>query len=234
MRALLISGLLLLGVSAPPLLLMAREAAVSRSVSARYSVERIISAAPDIYDSALEAKIGGHRVQLLDEYPIEPRVPFEDESLTRPGTVRIVVDGKVRSTPVAATIRVNKRDANRYWGFSYLQRLHDRDGAERLVVAQRLGGNRYRTVSVFADGNVVEDEFSYADRCDFPVRAILIRNVVPHPSGYCSDVLQVWPSIFYPVLYPLLSGFLGGAFIGVAVVAGYFRRRSVGTGKKDA
>jgi hypothetical protein len=234
MRTLLISGLLVLGVSAPPLLLMAREAAVSRSVSARYTVERIISTAPGIHDSSLEAEIGGHRVQLLDEYPIKARVPFEDESLTRPGTVRIVVDGKVRSTPVAATVRVNKRDANRYWGFSYLQRLHDRDGTESLVVAQRLGGNRYRTVSVFADGNVVEDEFGYADRCELPVRAILIRNVVPHPSGYCSDVLQVWPSIFYPVLYPWVSGLLGGAFVGVALVAGYFRRRSVTTREKDA
>jgi hypothetical protein len=81
---------------------------------------------------------------------------------------------------------------------------------------------------------VIEDEFSYADRCQLPVRAILIRNVVPHPSGYCSDVLQVWPSIFYPVLYPWVSGLLGGAFVGVAVVAGYFRRRSAGAREKDA
>lgn len=232
MRTLLISGLVLLGVSAPPLLLMAREAAVSRSVSARYSVDRIISAAPDMHGGALEAEIGGHKVQLLDEYPIKPREPFEDESLTRPGTVRIVVDGQVRSTPVAATVRVNKRDANRYWGFSYLQRVHDREGVASLVVAQRLGGNRYRTVSVFADGEVVEDEFDYADRCEPPVRALLIRYVVPHPSGYCSDVLQVWPSIFYPVLYPWGSGLLGGGFVGVGLVVGYLRRRSADTREK--
>lgn len=225
MRTLLVSGLLLLGVSAPPLLLMAREAAVDRSVSARYSVERIP-------DGALEAEIGGHRVQMLDDYPIKPRVPFEDGTVTKPGTVRIVVDGQGRSSPIAATVRVNQRDANRYWGFSYLQRLHDRDGAERLVIAQRLDGSRYRTVSVSADGEVVEDEFGYEDRCEPPVRALLIRSVVPHPSGYCSDVLQVWPSIFYPVLYPWLSGALGGACAGAALVVGYLRRRSEGARKK--
>lgn len=226
MRTLLVSGLLLLGVSAPPLLLMAREVAVDRSVSTRYSVERI-------HSGALEAQIGGHRVQLLDEYPIKPREPFEDESLTRPGTVRIVVDGQVRSTPVAATVRVNKRDDNRYWGFSYLQRLHDREGAESLVVAQRLGGNRYRTVYVFANGKVVEDEFGYADRCEPPVRALLIRYVVGHPSGYCSEVLQVWPSVFYPLLYPWISGALGGVFVGAALVVGYSRRRSERRGKES-
>ncbi len=206
---------------------MAREAAVGNRVSDRYSVERIPN-------GALEARIGGHRVQMTDDYPIKPREPFEDSTVTKPGTVRIVVDGQVRSSPLPATVRVNQRDANRYWGFSYLQRLHDREGAERLVIAQRLGGNRYRTVSVFGDGKVVEDEFGYEERCEPPVRALLIRHVVPHPSGYCSDVLQVWPSLLYPVLYPWVSGLLGGAFVGVALVAGHFRRRLAGTREKDA
>lgn len=227
MRTLLIAGLLLLGVSAPPLLLMGREAAVDRSVSVRYAVERIPG-------GSLEAEIGGHRVQMLDDYAIKPREPFEDGTLTKPGTIRIVVDGQVRSSPIAGTVRVNQRDANRYWGFSYLQRLHDREGAERLVVAQRLGGNRYRTVSVFADGEVVEDEFGYGDRCKPPVRALLIRYVVPHPSGYCSDVLQVWPSIFYPMLYPWLSGALGSAFVGMALIVGYLRRRADGRRRERA
>ena len=223
-RLLLISGLVLCGISAPPLFLMGREVLIERSVSARYLVDRIVSRAPDMHAGALEADIGGHTVQLLDEYPIEPREPFEDENVTRPGTIRIVVDGQVRSAPVEATIRVNKRDANRYWGYSYLQRLQDRDGPERLVVAQPLGGNRYRTVSVFADGTVIEDEFDYGDRCAPPLRALLIRSVVPHPSGYCSDVLQVWPSTLHPVLYPWASGALGGVLVCVALVAVSMRR----------
>ncbi len=85
----------------------------------------------------------------------------------------------------------------------------DRGNGDRLVVAQNLGGGQYRTVSVFADGRVVEDQFDYASRCTPPVRAELIRYVVPHPSGYCSDVMQGWPSLWYPVLYPFVSGGLG-------------------------
>jgi hypothetical protein len=37
----------------------------------------------------------------------------------------------------------------------------------------------------------------------------VIRYVVPHPSGFCSDLMQVWPTIWYPLLYPWLSGALG-------------------------
>jgi len=224
MRLILIFGLVLSVVSAPPLFLMGRETVIERSVSERYVVDRIVSRAPDMHGGAIEAEIGGHTVELRDEYPIRPREPFEGEGVTRPGTVRIVVDGQVRSSPVEATIRVNQRDANRYWGYSHLQRLQDRDGPDRLVVSQRLAGNRYRTVSVFADGRVLEDEFDYVDRCDPPVRALVIRFVVPYPSGYCSEVLQVWPSILYPVLYPWASGALGGLLVCVALVAEVLRR----------
>jgi hypothetical protein len=91
-------------------------------------------------------------------------------------------------------------------------RLVDRQGTDRLVVAENLGLGRYRTISVFPDGRVVEDQFDYASRCTPPVRAVLIRAVVPHPSGFCSDVMQIWLRLWYPVLYPCVSGILGGLF----------------------
>ena len=87
-------------------------------------------------------------------------------------------------------------------------KLIDREVGERVVVAVHIGA-LYRTVSVFPDGRVVEDTFSYGGRCSPPVRGLLIRDVVPHPSGVCSDVLQAWSSIFYPLLYPLVSGLAG-------------------------
>jgi hypothetical protein len=148
------------------------------------------------------------RVELSDDQPFA-REPFKTEKSQRAsGLVQVFVDGRSISTPVVATIRLTRRDANRYWGFVYFMKLIDRQGPDRLVVAQNLGGGQYRTVSVFADGQVVVDTFEYAARCNPPVRAALIRFVVPHPSGFCSDVRQVWPSIWYPVLYPWLSGAL--------------------------
>lgn len=198
MRTLVIIGFVLLAVSAPPLVLMGREMTIASAVAQRYAVEQIISAEPGMYGGALAGEIAGHRVELVDDQPFKSREPFKVDDARAPGFVRVVVDGRVHSTPVAATIRLNSRDANRYWGFVYLMKLIDQQGPERLVVAQNLGQGQFRTVSVFPDGQVVEDQFRYEARCSPPVRALLIRSVVPHPSGYCSDVMQVWPSILVP------------------------------------
>lgn len=205
MRALFIVGVVLLGISAKPLALIGREVAIGNAIAARYSVERIISRERGMEGGALRAEIGGHVAALQDEQP------FADNGDTRvDGVVRILIDGRDYSNHSLAKIRLNRRDANRYWGYVYLMRLVDHEeGTQQLVVAQRLGRGHYRTLTVPADGRVVEDQFEYAGRCEPPVRALLIRYVVPHPSGFCSDVMQVWPSVFYPVLYPWASGALG-------------------------
>jgi hypothetical protein len=95
-----------------------------------------------------------------------------------------------------------------------MMRLVDREErADRIVVAQTIGPYKYRTVSVAMDGAVTEDQFDYRERCSPPIRASLIRNVVPHPIGFCSDVMTVWPTISYPILYPWISGVLGVLFV---------------------
>ena len=220
MRAALIIGLSLLGISAPPLFLMAREVIVGSVVTKRYAVQPVDS-------GALHAEVGGHAVELVDNQPVAPEEPFKINDGREPGSVSIRVDGQVVSTPVRAIVRVHRRDADRYWGYVYLMRVVDREGPERLVVAQNLGQGEYRTVSVFADGNIIEDKFNYGARCSPPIRAQLIRFVVPHPSGYCSDVLQVWPSLFYPILYPWFSGLAGFISLGVSGVL-WRRRRRIG------
>ena len=192
-------------------------------VTARYAVEGIVSSEKGMEGGALRTEIGGHIVELVDDRPVAPDEPFKINDAREPGSVSIRVDGREVSTPVKAIVRLHRRDANRYWGYVYLGRLVDREGPERLVVAQNLGQGEYRTVSVFADGNIVEDKFSYGARCSPPVRAELIRSVVPHPSGYCSDVMQVWPSLFYPILYPWFSGLMG--FVSVGLAGALWRRR---------
>jgi hypothetical protein len=231
MRTLLLVGFTLVTISAPPLALWAREMAIGSGVNARYSVERIArSSEPDIVDSALRSVIGGHTVELVDDQPFKAREPFTAGDVRAEGLVRVLVDGRVHSAPVRGTIRLESRDANRYWGFAYLMRLVDRQGTDRLVVAENLGSGRYRTISVFPDGRVVEDQFDYASRCTPPVRAVLIRAVVPHPSGFCSDVMQVWPTLWYPVLYPWVSGILGGLFSIVGLLRHWTGRRATTQG----
>lgn len=225
MRALLITALVLLGSSAPPLLLMGREVAVGSDVTGRYSIEEVVSSAKGMEGPGLRAEIGRHVVELVDDQPIVPEQPFKVNDAREPGNVSIHVDGRAVSTPARAIVRLHRRDANRYWGYVRLIRVVDRDGPEGLVVAQHLGQGEFRTVSVFADGIVAEDKFQYGARCSPPVRALLIRSVVPHPSGYCSDLMHGWPSLFYPILYPWFSGVLGLVSLGFA---GFLWRRRRG------
>ena len=224
MRILLFFGIVLLLISAPPLALMGREIAVGQAVERRYSVERITSREPGMEGGALRSVIGGHTVELSDDQSLRQREPFQAGETRVQGKVWVVVDGRIRSSPVPATIRLERQDANRYWGFVYLMKLVDREEGDRLVVAQNLGAGQYRTISIFPDGQVVQDQFNYVARCNPSIRAELIRSVVPRPSGYCSDVMQVWPSLWYPVLYPWVSGGLGG-LLTVMGLSGLLSRR---------
>jgi hypothetical protein len=230
MRTLLLLGVGLVIISAPPLALMGREMAIKSRVSARYSVERIDSSEPEMVGGALRSVIGGHPVELIDDQPVKAREPFTAGDSRAEGLVRVLVDGRVHSSPVKATIRLESRDASRYLWSAHLMRLVDRQGTDRLVVAENLGLGRYRTISVFPDGRVVEGQFDYASRCTPPVRAVLIRAVVPHPSGFCSDVMQVWPTLWYPVLYPWVSGILGGLFSIVGLLRHWTGRRATTQG----
>jgi hypothetical protein len=215
MKALLIPGVALLILSAKPLALMGREFAVGSAVNSRYSVERITGPAREGSRDAVRATIGTHTVALEDDQPVQGGGP----DVRVDGPVRIKIDGKDYSHPALATIRLSERDAGRYWGYVYLMRLVGRqERTQQLVVAQNIGRYQFRTVSLSIDGRVVEDRFDYEARCSPPVRALLIRTVVPHPSGFCSDVMAVGPSYFYPLLYPWISGIVGVVFVMLGLV----------------
>jgi hypothetical protein len=204
-KTLLTTGTLLLAISARPLFLMARELVVGLRVETRYSIQRIPTDRRGMVSDAIEAEIQGHWVRLTDDQPAS-----EDRSARVVGRVRITIDGRDFSHTAPVTIRPGFTDDNRYWGYVHLTKVIDHlQGQPELIVAQNLGREEYRVLLLTADGRVREDTFNYSDRCSPPVRALQIRYVVPHPSGYCSDVMQGWPSLLYPILFPWTSGAIG-------------------------
>jgi len=221
-KALFTTGVLLLGISARPLFLMARELAVGLRVETRYSIQRIPTDRRGMVSDAIEAEIQGHWVRLSDDQPIT------DDPLARVvGRVRITIDGRDFSHAAPVTIRPGFTDDNRYWGYVHLTKVIDHlQGQPQLVVAQNIGRQQYRVLLMTAEGRVLEDTFSYSDRCSPPVRALQIRYVVPHPSGYCSDVMQTWPSLSYPILFPWTSGAIGLICTAVGLGRTYRHRRT--------
>ena len=205
---LFILGVLLIGISAYPLILMAREIATDRAVDARYTIEPVYG--------ALQARVQEHLVRLEDDQPTSAN---PDERVE--GVVRIVVDGRDVSSGAKVRIRPYFQDANRYHGDVALMTILDHEsGTTRIAVSQHLAPSviasppwrsiqRYRVLFVSSNGAIDEDLFNYDERDSPPIRVRLIAPVVPHPIGYHSDLMQVWPTLWYPLLYPWLSGLIG-------------------------
>jgi hypothetical protein len=212
----LIAGAVLLAWSARPLFLIARELLIRHQLAGEF--EWVPTQVSNI-DMALREDLGGHHVELQDDVPLTSEASARVE-----GPVRILVDGRDYSTREIARIRPAYSDPNRYLGSVTLARLLDKRASRPyLVVAQSLRGNKYRVLWIDADGKVTEDVFGRDEICARPVRAMIVRHVTPSPIGFCSDILQVWPSLVFPILYPFVSGFAGL----VLVVFGAIRARRV-------
>lgn len=225
-RSLVIAGAVLIAVSAYPLTLMAVEIAVGILVSQRYEF--------DVVHDANDITLGSNSIVLRDEYyeQIFPR----SQDLRMRAPVQILANGSDVSVSSEVELRPGYHDGNRYHLWLSLGILRDlRNGSEELVAVQRVAGsgspsdrNRLAFRILFLDesGNIREDRFAYSER-SWPLhRALLARRVIPFGTGYYSTVFWIWPSIFYPFLYPGLTFLLG---IGFAAV-GWRRHRASSAG----
>jgi len=205
MKALFITGIVLLLLSAYPIYLMLVEVIVSEAAYARYEVSRYTG---ENYDYR-SAEFYGHRIALSDSLVMQSAT---DNEVKAP--VSISIDGKDYSIPSPIEIHIYNGTKS-YRGIALLNLKDRQTGSERLVVIQRVDGEqfpedtRYRILFVYPDGAVTEEWFSYTERADPAYRTMLATFVHPEPLGFRSQVLHVWPSIFYPIIYPWLSCLVG-------------------------
>ena len=209
-------------VSAYPLLLMAREVWTGSYVGFRYRLKAT-------YDSQM-ATLGAHRVSLVDDYPISP-----DPLARVRGTVRILIDDREYSVADDVEIRPHFQDANRYHGFLGIVSFTDRfNGESHVAVTENLGVDpgrprlprggfdfqylRFRVIILDSDGHIREETFLYKDRGRPPIRAALARFVSSAPMGFHSDLMMVWPTLLYPLLFPWASALVGFVCLAVATI----------------
>lgn len=187
MRTAFIAGIVLVALSARPLFLMGRELAILETLRTTFQLR-------PHYDDV--ARIGNTAVQL---------VRSDKQHLVSDSPVRVQIGGRDYSVKSFA---------------SSLLTVSDRaTGKDRVAVVQYLGGDgtapferskmHWRFLWVSDDGNITDETFTYADRCNPPIRSMLVNFATPTPIGCKSDLMQVWPSLIYPILYPWSSGALG-------------------------
>lgn len=216
----LVLGLMLFVLSTPQLFAYAREFASGQTSEYRYDFRPIRTEIPGFGAYANEADYYGNRVELSDDFgDASAGLDAGEEEQWRTGQVRITINGEDYSHPAEAVIRPSYLDSNRYHGYLAIVELVDKRGEQdRLAVVQRIDGNHdsawkekleWRLLMVSKNGAVEEEMFTYAERGEPLYRARLANYATPIAVGFHSDVLQAWPSLLYPLLYPFFTGLLG-------------------------
>lgn len=231
-RVMVMIGVLLLALSAPVLHAHFREYALAEKARQQYAIRQIPIGAAGFTAEAFVYDFRGNRVELADDFK-QPAAAWQR------GPVRMTVNGRDHSHPALAVIRAESRDSNRYHGYLALAELTDRKaGTVRLAIIQRIDGQpnevppameelRWRLLFVSEDGTVEEETFAYGERARPLYRTRLANFATPISFGYESNALIVWPSLFYPILYPYVSAFAGMTLI-LSGAVGLFMLRLVG------
>ncbi len=210
MKKTFVIGLVLLLLSAYPLYLMGVELWLSHYAYDRYEVSQNTG---ENYDYK-SGDFNGHRAVVSVNLEPAANLP-KDETTHFKSPVSTTIDGHDYSLPSPVDVKVYNGSTS-VTGSVALLNLKDRQSLnERLAIIQRVDGEkypddlRYRVLFVQPDGAVTEEWFSYADRSEPLYRTVLAVFVHPEPLGFRSQVLSYWPTIFYPLLYPLLTGAVG-------------------------
>lgn len=149
---------------------------------------------------------------------------FNEDSREK-SSLNITINDKDWSVINPIDIRPNYLDENRYHGYFGLLVIEER-GNESLILVQRLLGNHHtdlvwRILTIKSNGQIDENQFPYEQRSDVPQRVdfINLTNTSPFLLGYKSNILQGWPSLFFPLLYPYVTALSGSILIFVGSIS---------------
>src|SRR5699024_1091501 len=119
--------------------------------------------------------------------------------------------------------------------FSWLDILSVKDyatGKTHIKIVQRLTDDdemddrEWKIITINDYGDVKEEKVSYETRSEHPLNVKLINfsDTSLMSLGYYSDIMQGYPSLIFPVLYPFVTGLFGliGTLIAFVKMRGKF------------
>ena len=199
-------GVVLLVAASPYLLLIAAEQFFSLLYQRRYDYQPV--------HAENRVSIGATEISLRDDARIA-RFALD----RTPGRIQIQIGEETYDGASQVPIRTDARGPRRYHGWVALGVLRDRKcDCDRVAITERIpeapGESRAKSIRitfVAEDGSVEIEEFARSKRRWPPYRAVLASDAAGRSLGFVSGVLNVWPSIFYPLIYPFATGLLGFA-----------------------
>ncbi len=222
-RRRVLPGLLMVLASAWPFTLGVREWHLARTVGSKWDIDRL---------DPPEAEIGSVKVVVRDNVR---GLPGSDKVV---GPIETVVAGVSYSLPSPVIVRSTRDGMERYWHWVAVALVTERvSGTSKIVVVQRLDPNlgidmplgkrqddtEFRTLLVSESGDVSEDRFHFPERSRPPLRAKFAGMVYPSLIGYTTQLFTGWPTVFFPILFPVLTMLTGVALVlsgGISVALG--------------
>ncbi len=85
---------------------------------------------------------------------------------------------------------------------------------------------KWKIISIAEDGTFEEEQFLFSERDEnnLGVKLINFSGTSMVSMGYYSDITQGYPSLLFPLIYPLFSGVVGICLFFLSFIAFYKKR----------
>ncbi|MGG3925125.1 hypothetical protein ABET51_03845 [Metabacillus fastidiosus] len=127
----------------------------------------------------------------------------------------------------------NRERGSRYFSWLDILTVKDRmTGEKQIKIVQRLTDDdsmdyrEWKIITIYESGDSEEEKLNYTKRGEnkLGVKLINFSDTGLMYMGYYSDILQGYPSLIFPVIYPVLTS-LAGMILLIITMRLYFKRK---------
>ncbi|XEC92642.1 hypothetical protein AB6A23_14670 [Paenibacillus tarimensis] len=226
-------SILFIAISLNPMFLMIKEHWTGTQIMNRYEVDHayIKDGYPRILD-AREIEVEGMRIEILEkDTGKDAPETFWDKEEGVPGGAIVTVQIRINGVNIAEPTELwlsNRDRGSRYFSWLDVLTVKDRTIQENsIAIVQRLTDDegrmedrKWRIVSVKYDGTWKDEVLTYKERSENPlgVRMVTVSGTSMMAMGYHSDILQSYPTLFFPLIYPWITSVIGVMLLVIGAV----------------
>ncbi|OCA92615.1 hypothetical protein [Pseudobacillus wudalianchiensis] len=223
-------GTILLLTSLPLSTKMVMELIHNQKMNREYKVTNVNEGSPPT-SSAFRFK--GHIVEIKETLKNEDGYVDPWSNKIRMADLSLELDGAKIDTLRDYPIKVEEKGLNRYYGeIAYLLLEDKKSSKTQFIVLLKktrefkkempngyiVGGApteklKYTLYSLDEEGNLNTKSFSFTERNGLQTKLLNDSFMVPYSIGYYTDAWEVYPSIFFPFIFPFVTLVVGFVLI---------------------
>jgi hypothetical protein len=242
MMYLSIISFFLLAISFYPLFNYIREYIISDQINQRYEIGHAEKGYNTLNVQELTVDDQNIKIQEENTGKNAELTLWDEEENVPPGDIvkiQFLLNDQKISTPDEIWLS-NRERGSRYFSWIDILTVKDRKTGEKEInIVQRLTDDnqpmdqrKWKIITISHDGTIEEKVLSYAHRSDnrLGVKLIEFSGTSLMGMGFYSDITKSYPSVLFPLIYPLLTGVIGIfllIIIGVQLWIEFLHRRVI-------